>query len=446
MEIITIFFQLVSLGLIVSLILLLKKGLNSQMDFPGLKSEFASLRQESMNMGKMLREESMNMGKILREETMNTGRALREEIQVGLNTHSSSFTAIMSSISENQIIQWQGMIEQLNVFDHQTQGSLDRIRIALDSRLNTIQSVNEKKLDEMRNLVDEKLQTTLEKRIGESFRQVSERLESVYRGLGEMQNLAAGVGDLKRVLTNVKSRGSWGEIQLGAILDDILTPEQYAKNVKVVPDKNTIVEFAVRLPGNGNIDQLWLPIDSKFPQEDYLRLLDASEKLDTTGIDSALKGLISAVRKSAQDIHSKYISPPYTTDFAIMFLPTEGLFSEVLRQPGLSEVLQSQYKVIVAGPTTISAVLTSLRLGFHTLAIEKHTSEVWTILGAVKTEFKKYDGLMTKIRNNLNSALKNIDATETRNRQMLKQLKNVEALSEEESLFLMGGKENDDDE
>ena len=297
-------------------------------------------------------------------------------------------------------------------------------------QLKDLQEGNERKLDQMRQTVDEKLQGTLERRLGESFKLVSDRLEAVQRGLGEMQSLATGVGDLKRVLTNVKTRGTFGEIQLGAILEQILTPDQYGRNVRPRPDSGVTVEFAVRLPGAESARErpCWLPIDSKFPHEDYGRLLAAVEAADPAAVAAAGIALGRAVRLAAQEIRSKYVAPPHTTDFAILFVPTEGLFAELLRQPGLSEALQQDQRVILAGPTTLAALLNSLRLGFRTLAIEQRASEVWKVLAAVKTEFGKFGEVLDRVKRQLQTASNTIDETGVRSRAITKQLSAVEKL------------------
>ena len=315
------------------------------------------------------------------------------------------------------------------------QGSLETVRKTLDSRVKELQEGNEKKLDEMRKIVEEKLQETLEKRIGESFAQVSKRLESVQKGLGEMRNLASGVGDLKRVLTNVKTRGTWAEVQLGSILEQILSPTQFDKNVRIKDDSTQIVEYAVRLPGNpaDPDSKVWLPIDSKFPQEDYIRLQDAAERGDKDEVRKASDALFRAVRLSAKEIHDKYISPPSTTDFGIMFLATEGLYAEVLRSPSLVEELQRKFRVVVTGPTTLAATLSSLRMGFQTLAIEQRAVEVWRVLAAVKTEFRKFDEILVKVKRQLNAASSTIDDTGVRTRAMARNLRSVEELSNDEA-------------
>lgn len=336
-----------------------------------------------------------------REESGRAGRELREEVTAGLRAVTES--------NEKRI---------------------EGLRTAVETQLRQILEGNEKKLEEMRHTVDEKLHDTLEKRLGESFKLVSERLEAVQRGLGEMQSLATGVGDLKRVLTNVKARGTWGEVQLGGILEQILTPEQYARNVKTKAGSNDSVEYAIRLPGRdpGAADGVWLPIDAKFPQEDYLRLLKAVDDADAEGVQRATAALARAVQLAARDISAKYVDPPHTTDFAILFLPTEGLYAEVLRQPGLVEELQLRHRVIPAGPTTLSAILSSLRMGFRTLAIEQRATEVWDVLAAVKTEFGKFGEVLSKVKRQLDTASHTIDQTQVRTRAMQRRLRDVEAL------------------
>ena len=320
-----------------------------------------------------------------------------------------------------------------------TQASLDRVRGTLDQRVRELQEGNERKLDEMRRTVDEKLHDTLEKRLSESFKLVSDRLDTVHKGLGEMQQLATGVGDLKRVLTNVKARGTWAEVQLGAILEQVLTPEQFNKNVCIRPDTAERVEFAVRLPGplDDPATCVWLPIDSKFPQEDWLRLQDASDQGDVAAVQAASDALMRTVRGSAREIHDKYVHPPASTDFAIMFLATEGLFAEVLRHPSLVSDLQLQYRVVVAGPTTLAAILTSLRMGFQTLVVEQRAAEVWRVLGAVKTEFGKFGDVLDKVKRQLNTASRTIEETGQRSRAMEKKLRSAERLPDAEAAIVL---------
>ncbi len=329
--------------------------------------------------------------------------------------------------------------QQLADLTHSIQLNLGEVRSTLSAQLQSLQQGNETKLDQMRATVEEKLQTTLEARLGESFKQVSERLEEVHRGLGEMRGLAQGVGDLKRVLTNVKTRGGYGEVQLGALLEQILTPEQYAVNVATRPGSRDRVEFAIRLPGQGQGEgaPVWLPIDAKFPVEDYERLLAAQERVDLPAVEEAGRALENRVRLEAKTIREKYVEPPHTTDFAMLFLPTEGLYAEVLRRPGLVETLQREQRVVIAGPTTLAAMLNSLQMGFRTLAIEKRSAEVWNVLGAVKTEFEKFGGVLEKLKGQLATATKTIESAEVRTRQMNRKLREVEALPAAEAAELL---------
>lgn len=327
----------------------------------------------------------------------------------------------------------QGLQEQA---EH-SQLRLAEVRGTLETRLKELQADNAKQLDAMRVTVDEKLHATLETRLGESFKLVSERLEQVHRGLGEMQGLAQGVGDLKRVLGNVKTRGMLGEVQLAALLEQLLTVDQYASNIATVPGSTERVEFAIRLPGGGDTP-VWLPIDAKFPREDYERLLDAQERADAEAAAAAAQALERRVREAARQIRDKYISVPATTEFAIMFLPTEGLYAEVLRRPGLFEALQRDQRVVVTGPTTLSATLSSLQMGFRTLAIEQRSSEAWQLLGAVKTEFGKFGAVLEKTRNQLDSVRNSIDAAGVRTRAIERKLRGVESLSSEQSRGLLG--------
>lgn len=316
------------------------------------------------------------------------------------------------------------------------------IRTTIEQRLKDIETNNATKLEEMRRTVDEKLHATLEQRLGESFKQVSDRLEQVHRGLGEMQTLAAGVGDLKKVLTNVKTRGTWGEVQLEALLEQLLTADQYAKNVATVPKSADRVEFAIKLPGRqdpeGVAVPVWLPIDAKFPREDYERLIEAQERGDPVAVEEASRALEGRIRAEARAISEKYVAPPHTTDFALLFLPTEGLYAEVLRRPGLTDTLQRDYRVTIAGPTTLTALLNSLQMGFRTLAIEKRSSEVWHVLGAVKTEFGKFGDVLAKTKSQLETVTRSIEAAETRTRMMNRKLRDVEALPGEQASGLLG--------
>jgi len=375
-----------------------------------------------------------------REESARTARELREELARTQKDSTDTVVRTMGVMSQSQQEQLKGVTRGIKEMTDSNVVQLDKLRGMVDGQMKSLQDSNEKKLEEMRKTVDEKLHDTLEKQLGESFKLVSDRLEAVHRGLGEMQNLATGVGDLKRVLTNVKSRGTWGEVQLGAILEQILTPDQYASNVQTNPNSQERVEFAIKLPGMDHQpdSQVWLPIDAKFPHEDYARLLDASEQADAEAVKHASEALLRAVEKSARDIQEKYLNPPKTTDFAILFLPTEGLFAEVLRQPGMVEKMQQNYRVVVAGPTTLSAVLNSLRMGFRTLAIEQRSSEVWQVLAAVKTEFGKFGDVLAKVKRQLHTAEKSIGQTETRTRAMQRKLSDVETLPMDTAADMFG--------
>lgn len=318
------------------------------------------------------------------------------------------------------------------------------VRATLEAKIRDLQTDNGTRLEEMRKTVDEKLHATLEQRLGESFKLVSDRLEKVHQGLGEMQQLAIGVGDLKRVLTNVKTRGTWGEVQLEMLLEQLLTPDQYAKNVETIPRSGARVEFAVKLPGKDDANvPVWMPIDAKFPKEQYERLAEAAEHADVDGVTAAGRELEMVIRSEAKKIAEKYLSPPLTTDFAILFLPTEGLYAEVMRRPGLADELQRSCRVSIAGPSTLSALLNSLQMGFRTLALEKRSSEVWQVLGAVKTEFGKFGDVLSATKATLERAAKNIEQAETRTRQMSRKLKSVEALPSETAQQLLGGESLD---
>jgi DNA recombination protein RmuC len=306
--------------------------------------------------------------------------------------------------------------------------SLEGVRAIVDVRLKELQQDNAKQIDKMRATVDEKLQGTLEKRLGESFKLVSDRLEQVHKGLGAMQQLASDVGGLQKVLSNVKMRGGWGEVQLGSLLEQVLTADQFARNVKTRDESAERVEFAIKLPGDENGAPVWLPIDAKFPTEDYQRLLAAQDKGDVVGIDDAMKSLETQLKKSAKDICQKYINPPRTTDFALMFLPTEGLYAEAIRRVGLVEQVQRDCRVIFAGPTTLAALLNSLQMGFRTLAIQKRSSEVWNLLAAVKTEFGKFGEALSAVKDKLDQAARHVDTVAVRSRAITKKLRDVEEL------------------
>lgn len=338
------------------------------------------------------------------------------------------------------------LTEQLRALTEANERRLAEVRTAVEGRLAALQEGNEKKLEQMRATVDEKLHATLEQRLGESFKQVADRLEQVHKGLGEMQLLARDVGSLNRVLTNVKTRGIFGEMQLAGLLEQVFTPEQYAANVATVPGSSERVEFAIRLPGQRDDGApLWLPIDAKFPREDYERLLDAQERADPQAVEAAAKAIETRLRLEARTIRDKYVAPPHTTDFGILFVPTEGLYAEALRRPGLVEGLQREFKVMLVGPTTLLATLSSLQMGFRTLALEKRSAEVWEVLGAVKTEFGKFGDVLAKTKKKLAEASDTIDAAEVRTRAMQRRLKNVEALPETQAQALLPGLTDDAD-
>jgi DNA recombination protein RmuC len=346
--------------------------------------------------------------------------------------------ALRRSLAETSALQRQEQTENYNRLLETVQARLESIRQAVTGELEKVRADNAAQLEEMRKTVDEKLHETLEKRLGERFEIVSKRLEDVARGLGEMQQLATGVGDLKSLLTNVKSRGTWGEYQLGAILEQIFTPDQYAMNVRVNPKSSEVVEYAIRLPGRNDTAPVWLPIDAKFPKEDYERVQAAAEASDKEALEAGLKALERRIRDSAKDIRDKYLFPPFTTDFGILFLPTEGLYAEVLRRPGLVDDLQRLYRVNVSGPTTLMAMLNSLQMGFRTLAIEKRSSEVWQVLAAVKTEFVKFGDVFERLQKKLNEADKVIEDAGVRTRKMSRALKHVETIPELEAQVLLG--------
>jgi DNA recombination protein RmuC len=372
-----------------------------------------------------------NNGKKLdqvRQENAAAVQKVREEVAIALNAFGENITKSMDTFGGSQRSQLSNLGELLSKLTESNEKKLEGVRITVEEKLKALQEDNAKSLDQMRQTVDEKLQGTLEKRLGESFKLVSERLEQVHKGLGEMQNLATGVGDLKRVLTNVKTRGTWGEVQLGALLQEVLSPEQFEANV-ATKESAERVEFAIKLPGRG-IDQnevLYLPIDAKFPVEDYQRLVEAQERADPEAAEAAARQLELRIKHCAADICAKYINPPKTTDFAIMFLPTEGLFAEVLRRTGLPEVIQRDCRVVIAGPTTLWSILSSFQMGFKTLTIQKRSSEVWNLLGAVKLEFTKYGDVLRKVQNKLHEASDTIDKeVAVRTRAIQRKLRGIE--------------------
>jgi DNA recombination protein RmuC len=406
------------------------------------------------------RAERAQLEAVLRSELQDTSRATRQELAAALalqqqtlltqsgdvartqNEQIDSFRTQLGAMQQAIAQTLQGattnLAEQLRGLSESNERRLADVRQVVESRLAALQEGNEKKLEQMRATVDEKLHATLEQRLGESFRQVADRLEQVHKGLGEMQGLARDVGSLNRVLTNVKTRGIYGEVQLAGLLEQVLTREQYAANVETVPGSGARVEFAIRLPGRREDGlPLWLPIDAKFPREDYERLLDAQERADAPGVETAAKAIEARLKLEARSIRDKYVAAPHTTDFAILFVPTESLYAEALRRPGLAETLQREYRITLAGPTTLLATLSSLQMGFRTLALEKRSAEVWQVLGAVKTEFMKFGEVLAKTKKKLEEAGNTIDAAEVRTRAMARQLRSVEAMPEQRAQALL---------
>ena len=389
----------------------------------------------------------------LRREISESSRGGRQELTQTLATFQQTLVQQGAEATRTQNTQIDAFGQQLALLQKTLSDTLttqlqslseanarrmNEVRETLDAQLKQLQFSNAAKLDEMRATVDEKLQTTLQARLGESFKQVADRLEQVHKGLGEMQTLAQGVGDLKHLLTNVKTRGMFGEAQLAALLEQVFVPDQYAVQIATRPGSKNVVDFAIKLPGKSdNGEPLWLPIDAKFPNEDYERLLDAQGRADVLGAESAGKALESRIRLEAKSISEKYVEPPYTTDFAILFLPTEGLYAEVLRRPGLMEALQREHRITLAGPTTLLAMLSSLQMGFRTLALEKRSSEVWQVLGAVKTEFGKFGDVLAKVKSQTETVLNTLNSAETRSRAMGRALRQVEALPDEQSQALL---------
>jgi DNA recombination protein RmuC len=456
-------FAFLALAVLLLQVLILRRGRADD----GLAARLDALRDDNERLQRALREEQ---------------RAGREELQLGFDRFRGHVGEQLAGVSRHQAERIDGFAQRLDTLTASTDAGLQalaqrladdarksreelsltlaraseqqrqqlaaltadsekrlaEVRTTLETKLKAIQDDNAAKLEQMRATVDEKLQSTLETRLGQSFQLVSERLEAVQRGLGEMQSLATGVGDLKRVLSNPKARGIFGEVQLASLLSELLTAEQYALNVATVPGSNDRVEFAIRLPGQDLDGQVWLPIDSKFPTEDYERLLDAHDRADAAAAELAALALERRIRDEAKSIKDKYVSPPHTTDFAVLFLPTEGLYAEVIRRPGLFEQLQRDHRITIAGPSTLSALLNSLRMGFRTLAIEKRSSEVWQLLGAVKNEFGKFAGILEKAEKQINTVSKSLGEAGKKTRTIERKLRGVETLSGEVTKELLG--------
>ena len=401
------------------------------------------LRREITESSRGGRQElTQSFGAFQQAVVLQSGEAFRtQNTQIDALTVQSSqqLAALQKTLADTLTTQLQGLSES-------NARRMNEVRETMEKQLNQLQTTNSAKLDEMRATVDEKLQTTLQARLGESFKQVADRLEQVHKGLGEMQTLAQGVGDLKHLLTNVKTRGIFGEAQLASLLEQVFTVDQYGAQIATKPGSKNVVDFAVKLPGRSvDGEPLWLPIDAKFPNEDYERLLDAQANADVLGAESAGKALEIRIRLEAKSIAEKYIEPPYTTDFAILFLPTEGLYAEVLRRPGLMESLQREHRITLAGPTTLLAMLSSLQMGFRTLALEKRSSEVWQVLGAVKTEFGKFGGMLDKARSQTETVLKTLTDADVRTRAMGRALKQVEALPDTQAQALIPNDRDFDD-
>lgn len=439
-------FLLLATLLIINLIVLLALWLRR----PDTSAQQA-LRQE---LESTIEQSNERLERELRRELAETARNSRQEqaqafstFQAGLVQHSAEsartqaqqLQGVQAGLAQMQKQVSDTLTEQLNALSEANARRLTEMRGTLQEQMAQLQQSNSAKLDEMRQTVDEKLQSTLQARLGESFKQVADRLEMVHRGLGEMQTLAQGVGDLKHLLTNVKVRGMFGEAQLGALLEQVFTPEQYGEQVQVHPNHRHAVDFAIRLPGKGNDGApLWLPIDAKFPNEDYERLLAAQQQADAAAAEQAARQLEARIRQEAKTIAERYIAPPHTTDFAILFLPTEGLYAEVLRRPGLMEAMQRDHRVALAGPTTLLVMLNALQMGFRTLALEQRSSEVWQVLGAVKTEFGKFGDVLTKIRSQTQTVLRTLDQADVRNRAMQRALRQAETLPETQAQHMLG--------
>lgn len=411
-----------------------------------LQTRLAALHSQNERLERELRNEVAQSAVQTRQESMQTltlfQQSLLQQSAEATRTQNQQIDALAQQLALLQKSLTDSLALQVQGLSEANARRLAEMRVAMETQLAQLQHSNSTKLDEMRQTVDEKLQATLQARLGESFRQVAERLEQVHKGLGEMHSLAQGVGDLKHLLTNVKTRGMFGEAQLGALLEQVLAPEQYAAQVATRPGDKNRVDFAIRLPGRSDDGQpVWLPIDAKFPNEDYERLLDAQGRADAAAAELAARALEARIKLEARSIAEKYLEPPHTTDFAVMFLPTEGLYAEVLRRPGLMELLQREHRVTLTGPTTLMAMLNSLQMGFRTLALEKRSSEVWQVLGAVKTEFGKFGEVLTRVRSQTQTVLNTLDQAQTRTNVMNRALRQVDALPESQTQALLPGQD-----
>jgi len=443
----------VALGLVQLVLLVLLLRSRNPYDPQVRAQELAQQEAQRQELLARLQSSSERVERELRREVQESARSGRQELAQNLATFQQSLVQQTAEATRTQNTQIDAfgqqlallqktlsdtLANQLSALSESNARRMAEVRQTLEVQLAQLQTTNSAKLDEMRATVDEKLQTTLQARLGESFKQVAERLEQVHKGLGEMQSLAQGVGDLKHLLTNVKTRGMFGEAQLASLLEQVFVPDQYATQVATRPGSKNVVDFAIKLPGKSdNGEPLWLPIDAKFPNEDYERLLDAQGRADAAAAEAAGKALEMRIRLEAKSISEKYVEPPHTTDFAILFLPTEGLYAEVLRRPGLMEALQREHRITLAGPTTLLAMLSSLQMGFRTLALEKRSSEVWQVLGAVKTEFSKFGDVLAKVKSQTETVLKTLDSAEVRSRAMGRALKKVEALPDTQAQALL---------
>jgi DNA recombination protein RmuC len=452
MDVLSLVLQLLTLvaalcAAAIGLVLVFRKTATGEDAAATVRDEAERIREESARQGREGREEIRGLFREFQTATearldtadqrqMQAAVATREALAASFKETREALTANLAGLGTHQKERLDTVVAELKALTEKQGVAAEALRQTVEGRLDILRAENAAKLDEIRRTVDEKLQTELEKRLGESFRTVSEQLDRVHKGLGEMQTLATGVGDLKKVLSNVKTRGILGEAQLGMLLDQFLAPSQYATNTPVKPGGSDRVEFAIRLPGDGN--EVLMPIDSKFPQEDYLRLVEAAELGDAAAVKAAGDALELRVKQSAKTIREKYINPPVTTDVAILFLPTEGLFAEVVRRPGLIETIQREYQVTVAGPTTLTSLLSAFQMGYRALALHQRSGEVWKVLAAVRTEFSKHGEVVEKLKNQLNTAARTIDALDTRTNVMNRRLRDVEMLPAAEAQDLLG--------
>jgi len=436
-------FLIITLLILLAVVLVLQiwQLKNGAVDLSPLLGKLEALQNLQERTDRSMRDEIAKF----RAEMQTGAHQERAELAQALKSFGDSVQARMAQSAGLQHSQLEGFAAQLAALTATNDQKMEAVRLIVDEKLKQIQEDNARQLDRMRETVDEKLQGTLEKRLGESFQQVSERLELVHRGLGDMRALAADVGDLGKVLKNVKLRGTWGEVQLGALLEEMLAPEQYAKNVKIHEHGGELVEFAIKLPGRGDLlsEHVLIPVDAKFPVEDYSRLLDAQEKADNAAADDAARQLETAIKKAARDISQKYLAPPRTTDFGIMFLPSEGLYAEVIRRTALIQLLQRDYHIVVSGPSTFAAFLNSLQMGFRSLAIQKRSGEVWKVLGEVKTAFGKFGDTLDAVQKRLEQAASSVDDARRKSKTIQNKLRSVEFLPETSATVLT---ENNNDD